>query len=304
MNKAPLVTLRILCYNNVDKLDQAIERLTHQDYPNIELLVSDDASKNTTKEQITSIVEKYTSCFKKVIINQNEKNLGTVKHVNKALELASGDIICAIPVDDHYADYHTISRIVEYFDEHPEALLVTTKRLDETDGKIRPSKKVFQILETKQETYPKMMMRITPQISGAGTFYRKELFEQYGYYPESFRLVEDAPYFCNLVLKGVKIDCLDCITFIHAKGGVSDPHAKPNPLWVKDRYQIFAELLYPASLKYDWFTRRCVRFHMLRTKEQSPAYKYIYFLLYLDVVLYNGFFFLPEILTRKTREAR
>ncbi|NLG02813.1 MAG: glycosyltransferase [Clostridia bacterium] len=303
MDGKPLVTLRILCYNNVNKLDQAIKRLTRQDYPNIELLISDDASKNTTKAQLEEIAKKYESHFKHIIVNRNEVNLGIVKNINKTIQLASGDIICGAPVDDHYADDHTISRVVEYFLNHPQALVVITRRLDETDGVIRPSKKVFHMLQTDQKKYEKMMMRITPQISSAGSFCKKELFERYGTYPETFKMVEDAPFFCNLILNGIQIDCIDKVTFIHAKGGVSDPHAKPNPLWLKDRYHIFSQVLYPASLKHDWFTRRCVRFHMQRTKEQSKLLKYLYFLLYIDVVIYNGIFFLPELLSRKTREA-
>jgi len=54
--KLPIVTVKILTYNNFDYLEQTIESVFSQDYPNIELIVSDDGSLNYDLEYIEKLI--------------------------------------------------------------------------------------------------------------------------------------------------------------------------------------------------------------------------------------------------------
>lgn len=281
-----MITVFIVSYCNCELISKAVEEITKQDYPRIELLISDDGTPNYSKEKIEQDIEPYKKYFENVIVNKNTKNMGTVKHLNKVIKLLNGDIICGIGVDDSFANEHVISEVVEYFENHREINVVTSKRYEEATSNIKPSKYVQRLLEKEQDKYRKQMFRITPQICNIGTFYKKECFIKYGFYPEEFKLVEDAPYLSKLIADGVEIGWLDRVTTIHAAGGVSCKGKKFNEAWFKDRVYLYEKWMPMLLKKKNKFSIRCMRFHAERCKAKSKRKILISFLKYLDVCIY------------------
>ena len=78
--KIQKVSVIILTYNQMDYLYDAIKSVLNQDYPNIELIVSDDASCNFQKGMLEKFIEENkTDNIKNTIIIVNSSNVGTVK---------------------------------------------------------------------------------------------------------------------------------------------------------------------------------------------------------------------------------
>ena len=44
----PLVSILVVCYQQAEFLDETIQGALNQDYPNIEIIISDDSSKDDT----------------------------------------------------------------------------------------------------------------------------------------------------------------------------------------------------------------------------------------------------------------
>lgn len=296
MYNTPLVTVYILVYKDISKIKKAIESIVSQTYPRIELFVSDDGSPNISIKEIEEVIQPYKERFENIVINKNDDNLGTVKHLNRIYQMFSGRIICGVAADDMYHDEHVVENVVKYFLDNPSKLVVTSRRLDETDNLIRPTKKLQNILERQQGKYKKIMLRATPLICGAGTFYRCDLFEKHGYFPEEFKLVEDASYYSKLVDMGVEFGFLDCITYVHAAGGVSDKSTKPHPWWLQDRKYLYETWLMDIAEKEDWFSKRCVKFHVKRVEKEGTIALIPLCMAYIDVCIYLLCFYKEEIL--------
>lgn len=286
MNEKTLATVFLISYYNCELLVSAVEKIVKQDYPRIELIISDDGTPDYSKERMEEDVQPYVKYFERVVINKNIENEGTVKHLNRVINLAKGEIICGIGIDDSFVDEHTISDIVEYFDKNKDVDVVTSKRYEESISRIKPSKFVIRMLEENQVGYRTEMFRITPQICNIGTFYRKRCFEKNGLYPEEFFLVEDAPYVSYLVANNVKIAWMDKVTTIHAAGGVTCKGKKRKQTWYDDRIYLYEKWLPQFVEKRDWFSFRCLKFHSRRSRANTIGDLLISFGLYMDVCLY------------------
>lgn len=95
-NSAPLVSIVVATYNGEKYLEQQLESLIHQTYPNLEIVVTDDRSTDGTPAILQSYAERYPH-FRYVI---NDTNLGFIKNFEKACTLAKGEYISLCDQDD------------------------------------------------------------------------------------------------------------------------------------------------------------------------------------------------------------
>lgn len=131
--ECPLVSFCIFTYNQENFIEEAIEGAIKQDYPNLEIIISDDNSTDRTFEVINKTVNKFkNSCKHDIIINKNHVNLGIREHCNKVLyEIAKGDILLLAGGDDISLPERT-SESVKYFNLYPDvkSLSFSSKLVD------------------------------------------------------------------------------------------------------------------------------------------------------------------------------
>ena len=122
--KYPLATLVVLFYNHEQFVQDTIAGALSQTYPNLEIILSDDNSTDKTFEAIQRAVTDYVGPHK-IILNKNEKNLGLVPHINKALfELSHGEYLFLNGGDD-ISIPERVSLQMEYFQSNPSVTAVT-----------------------------------------------------------------------------------------------------------------------------------------------------------------------------------
>lgn len=83
----PLVSIGLPIYNEERFIDSALRSLRSQDYPNIEFLVSDNASLDRTLE----IVEQHAREDSRIRVHRHPVNIGVTPNFERALEMARGD---------------------------------------------------------------------------------------------------------------------------------------------------------------------------------------------------------------------
>lgn len=241
-------------YNQMEYIYEAIDSVLKQDYQNIELIITDDASKEFDKEKIENYINKKK---KKNIVNLcfviNEENIGTTKTLNKAIKIANGDYIHFFAADDALYDKSVISNFVNGFRRNKELImtaqcLMCGKKLNDVKEKYVPEKKA-QLLN--KETVEKQYLEVAKCcIYGSGaTAYDKRIFSKLGLFNEKYKLVEDWSYYLFCTLNGYKIRYLNFTAFLHRTGGVSHyenddipPHVK---IYQKDILNIFEDLVIP-----------------------------------------------------------
>jgi glycosyltransferase involved in cell wall biosynthesis len=127
-----------------------------QDYPNFELVISDNCSTDGSEE----VIMRYTH-DPRVRYSRNEKNIGMVLNFQKVFfELAAGEYITHLSSDDYFSNPKFLSKAVEMFQEHPDVSIIFgmhTQFFDKTgelqpnplpgqyDRKVRPGKEVFLV---------------------------------------------------------------------------------------------------------------------------------------------------------------
>jgi len=104
------VSIITVSYNSAKTIEDTIQSVFSQAYPNIEYIVIDGGSTDGTRE----IIKKYEGRIEKFI---SEKDGGIYDAMNKGIEVATGDIIGTLNSDDVYADERVIERVVSVMRE-------------------------------------------------------------------------------------------------------------------------------------------------------------------------------------------
>ena len=86
-----MISIILLSYNSGDYLYEAIDSILKQDYPLIELIVSDDGSKNFEEEKLRKYIDDNARDNITYSIIHRKKNIGTVKNINNALAVSKGE---------------------------------------------------------------------------------------------------------------------------------------------------------------------------------------------------------------------
>lgn len=130
--ETPFVSFFIVFYNQEKFVKDAIEAAFNQTYQNLEIILSDDCSTDSTFQIIEECVKEYKGPHK-VLVNRNTTNMGLTKHMNKCLyELCQGEIIF-IGGGDDISKPERISESVKIMQKHPNVMSLSTE-VDIIDG--------------------------------------------------------------------------------------------------------------------------------------------------------------------------
>lgn len=130
----PLVSVLIPAYNHENYIQETIESIINQTYPNIELIILDDGSKDKTWEKITELKPKCENRFVKIHF-ETKQNEGTCMTLNKLLKLSSGEFVYIIASDD-LAKPQAIEKEVKILQDNPDyALAVGDNEYVDSMGK-------------------------------------------------------------------------------------------------------------------------------------------------------------------------
>lgn len=127
------VSIIIPTFNRENYLYQAIESALNQDYPNVEVIVSDNASTDNTEESVKKyLVDSRFKYFR------NEKNLGMVGNQRRGLfEYSCGDWGLVLDSDDYLCDNSYISKAVKLIEENKNVVLVHANFRKKYEGTVK-----------------------------------------------------------------------------------------------------------------------------------------------------------------------
>ena len=95
----PLVTFALFAYNQEKYIREAVEGALAQDYPNLEVIISDDCSTDLTFEIMKQIAQQYTGPHR-IVLNRNDRNLGIGRHIDQMVASSSGRFMVVAAGDD------------------------------------------------------------------------------------------------------------------------------------------------------------------------------------------------------------
>ncbi|MBV8600739.1 MAG: glycosyltransferase [Candidatus Eremiobacteraeota bacterium] len=112
--RLPLISIIITTYNYAHTVGTAIRSALAQDYPNLEVLVVDNASTDATPALVKTFARdprlKYV---------RNPENIGMIPNHNEGLRHARGEYVAFLSADD-FLMQHFVSRSYAFLQAHPE----------------------------------------------------------------------------------------------------------------------------------------------------------------------------------------
>lgn len=97
MPGAPLVSVIMAVYNEERFLAEAVESVIAQEYPNFELIISDDGSDDGTPQIASALAGRHPE---RIRVLRGEQNRGKPFALNRALEIRRGELIAWLDGDD------------------------------------------------------------------------------------------------------------------------------------------------------------------------------------------------------------
>ncbi len=169
-------------YNAEKYLNEAVDSILAQTYEDFELILINDKSTDSSG----AILQDYAQKDKRVVILENEENMGLTKSLNKGLAIAKGEYIARMDADDISVP-ERFALQVKYLDEHPDYSFVSCigRYIDE-NGK---PEQLRLFPETNEEIYA--MMPKVDAVMHPGVMFRREDIAKIGNYCEDFRVVQD-----------------------------------------------------------------------------------------------------------------
>lgn len=95
----PLISFVVGCYNQEPFIRESVESALAQTYSPLEIIISDDCSKDDTFEIVRQTVAGYRGPHS-IRLNRNETNLGIGGHVNRIMEMCRGELVVGAAGDD------------------------------------------------------------------------------------------------------------------------------------------------------------------------------------------------------------
>ena len=216
ISSEPLVSVGILTYNSAKTVLETLESVKAQTYKNIELIISDDASKDGTIEACKKWIEENKDRFVRTEILTVPQNTGIPANANRRIAASNGVWSKGIGADDILAP-DCVENFINYIKENPDAKIVFAKMQrfkevfkeenfqDITDAN---AKCFCETYKTPKEQYNALLLRM--RCSPVTMFAKLEILKEIKY-DESFKTIEDYPMWLRLTKAGVKFSYMDKI---------------------------------------------------------------------------------------------
>jgi glycosyltransferase involved in cell wall biosynthesis len=183
------VSVITVCYNSESSIQKALDSVAEQSWPNIEHIVIDGASTDSTVGIVQANIQRISHFV-------SEPDSGVYQAMNKGLQLATGDLIAFLNSDDMFSDANVLEKVVcamqdqgldalygdvEYFNASAPDRTVRTY----DSGRFSPARIAWG------------WMPAHPAL-----FVRRAVYEQYGCFREDYRIAGDFEFVARIFKNG------------------------------------------------------------------------------------------------------
>jgi glycosyltransferase involved in cell wall biosynthesis len=191
----PRVTIVTPSFNQAQFLEETIQSVLQQNYPDLEYIIIDGGSTDGSVD----IIRKYAD---RIAYWHSEPDNGQAAAINKGFRNSRGDILAWINSDDTYKA-GAVAQAVRALETNPEQDLVYGHcEYVDTQGQIL--QEVFA-----WDFVPRRLLTGIPYIIQPACFFRRRAFEQVGALDETLQYLMDHDLFVRMVLAGstfLKVD--------------------------------------------------------------------------------------------------
>lgn len=206
------ISIITVCYNSEKTISQTFNSILNQDYLEVEYIVIDGGSTDSTLE----IIQEYEQKFKDknfLFKHISEKDNGIYDAMNKGIKLASGDVIGIINSDDWYVENILTEIVIELKKDSKIEILYGKMNVLNNKGEfkfIQSPGKLSNILETMVIPHPTV-------------FVKKQRYEKFNFNIKN-KIASDYEFLLDNYLNNTNFKEIDLIVANFRMGGESSTH--------------------------------------------------------------------------------
>ena len=201
MNKLSIITI---CFNNLEEVLNTCKSVDEQRVTPFEHLIIN----GSTNDEIKNYFDKVEKAgFRKIF---TEKDNGIADAFNKGIQKSTGDIILLLNSGDLLYDKNVIRIVLDKFDADQNLMWL--------HGKYRYQRSGIWVTLGKSFD-PKKLYRGMRSLSHQTMYVRKELYDKYGLYDNSFKIAMDFDFVARI--RNEKFHFMNEILAINVPGGIS-----------------------------------------------------------------------------------
>ena len=250
--------------NNASGLETTLRSVLSQTFKEFEYIIIDGASTDGSVE----VIKKYDSQFA-YLKWVSEPDKGIYNAMNKGIRMASGEYIQILNSADCLAEPDVTERMLATLEKAGEPSILYGNMIKcFPDGR----KMVDKCFAGQEIT---MMGMYTGTLNHDPVYIRRNLFEKYGYYDESLKIVSDWKWYLQaLVFGGEKPKYVDMNVTLFDMTGISETNKE---LDRAERKRVL-EQMFPAAVLADYERSAFPMSQIRRLKRHPWAYKVVWFM--------------------------
>ena len=294
----PLVSIVVITYNSSKYVLETLESVKRQTYQNLELVLSDDCSKDNTITIVKAWLEKNEERFARTAVVEATVNTGVSGNCNRGCKVSQGEYIKTIAGDD-ILEIDAITEYVNYMLENKSVSLIYAQVT-----LINEKSELTEIIKTKiagkRLTFNKEFQ--SNMIFAPSIFYTREIYDKVNGFDENLKL-EDIDFYLKILDKGGIIEYMPkTVAFYRIH---SESLSQNNMLMLQEHVKTLDKYRHKKHFKWNYinFTKNA----LYKQKTDNPNYDFykmykffsqdhsFVFFIFLDLRFWFKYFFKNRI---------
>lgn len=213
MDNTPLVSVVVLTYNSEKFIETTLDSVLSQNYERIELIISDDGSKDSTCPIVEKWLFEHANRFEHSCLIKSFKNAGTCKNYNQGVFNSHGEYIKTLDGDDILNGCDALKDFTFFLkDNNFDICISDVKVFSEENYDLTYFEKLYakyfsyvrqNLLEQKKQIVKDLFL------PDPGLFFSRKLYNLVGGFDENYKLQEEWPFFMKVLDANVHIEALN-----------------------------------------------------------------------------------------------
>jgi len=226
LRSTPLVSVCIAVYNHEAYIGEALESVLAQSYPNIEILVVDDASADGSASVIEGYAQRYPGRIRALVLSENE---GPSRAANRLFAMAQGTFVALLGSDDRMLPQR-IERQVAHLLANPEYVGVFTDiAVIDAQGQRPAEHNLVEDLFNQPIIHLRRQLLTGNFLNAPSAMVRRSDLLAAGGYDPLLRYVQDYDLWGRLLLRGELARLPECLTEYRVHGANLSIFGKDGP---------------------------------------------------------------------------
>jgi len=204
MMNNPLVSVVVVTYNSAKYVLETLDSVKRQTYQNIELIITDDCSKDNTVEIIKDWVDKNKERFVRTYFSESSINSGVSGNCNRGCKAAQGEYIKTIAGDD-ILENEAITDFMDYINTNRSVSLIYAQ-VTLINEKSEITEFVNLKIAKKRLTFDREFQ--SNMVYAPSIFFSKSIYDKVNGFDENLKL-EDIDFYLRILDQGGIIEYLE-----------------------------------------------------------------------------------------------